>query len=191
MPSEAETSLSIAKRYLDSITKDVLSKAFAPDERYGLLGTVAAATKHLDRARQLDPKCVLEIKDEKTHLTTTRTLDELCADALYYEGVGHAFGSFEYDVEKSIPVYQKALVYRPLDPQTHTQLGWALMRLERSEEARRHLTEAIRIDPNYMRAHELLDGASIPPPVFKTEPTSFLRLLGDWFLRFCAFFVKD
>jgi hypothetical protein len=152
MPSEAETSLSIAKRYLDSIPKDFLSKD-AVEERFGLLQTVAAATKHLDRARQLDPKCTLEIKDEKTRATTTSTLDELCADALYYEGVGRSFGYSSDEVEQSIPVFQKALIYKPLDPQIHTQLGWALMRLERKEEASQ---TSHRGDTDQPKLHEVL-----------------------------------
>jgi tetratricopeptide (TPR) repeat protein len=154
MSSEAENCLRTAKHYLDTIPADEAVY-------YGILSTLAPATRHLARARQLDPTCVIETTDEKAKATTTTALDDLCALALYYEGVGFASGT-TIEVEQALKALRTALTFWPRSPAVHTELARALMRTGRSDEARHHLSEALQFDPSYTPAHELRDRAVRP-----------------------------
>jgi len=164
MPSEAEICLRTAKRYLDSI----IENGQGP---YGMVAMAAEATEHLERARQLDPSCVIETTDEKANTTTITTLDDLCTLALYNEGVGFELGCFQEpgypstipETEQAVKAFQTLLVFSPLFPEAHALLARALMRLGRHKEARHHLSESLRIDPEYHFARCLFDGMGHPP----------------------------
>ena len=156
MPSEAETCLLLAKQYIDSIESDGM-------QYYGILSYLSKSAKHLDRARQLDPKCSIETTDKKTKTTTTHTLDDLCALALYYEGLGFNYNEAPIpETQQAVKAFETALAFWPNSPSVHTELARALLRLSRNDEARRHISEALRLDPQYIPAHQLQDGHERP-----------------------------
>ncbi|HEY7303559.1 MAG TPA: tetratricopeptide repeat protein [Bryobacteraceae bacterium] len=60
------------------------------------------------------------------------------------------------DDNQAVLRYRDALVYRPDDPDLHTNLGMALARVNQIKEAQAELEAAVRIDPNSERAKQAL-----------------------------------
>jgi tetratricopeptide (TPR) repeat protein len=160
---EAQRELRIANNYIESIAGDV------PDDRYAakrkIMDAITAATKHLERARQLDPQCTAESIDVKTGEKITHTLDEVCARALFFEGFAlNRFDDDRANINRAIDALQKAVSYSPR-ASYYTELARALKRAGHSSEAERQLQRALELDPENMEAHKIADGIThVAPP---------------------------
>ena len=65
---------------------------------------------------------------------------------------------------EAIDRYRQALMAKPDDPGFHFNLGIALMKEGKSEEAIEHLRRAVYLNPNYGAARQALKMALAPEP---------------------------
>jgi tetratricopeptide (TPR) repeat protein len=170
---KAAEHLQIAENYLREAQK-------CPSDPYSAMMHIHQLTSlagdHIDKAVALDPTATIEVQGR------TVGADFLISDSLRMQGmIETKHGPKKSDVRRGIGAIEKALKYRPNDPDLHISLALGRMRLNDRSGAQPHLDKAIELDPTNMYAHELKDGAK---GVMDAERHGGLQFLIDVALDF-------
>lgn len=133
---------------------------------YGEAGDYKRALNAERQAAQLDPQSpepqlwlgiyynrARKYRDSITALESVLHLDPNSATAYYW--IGEAWLQMG-QANKALPYYQKAVTLNPREPYHHTRLGQCYLLLKRWPDATAALQQALRIDPGYQAARELM-----------------------------------
>jgi hypothetical protein len=167
MNQEAVRELRIAVNYLDELSEDVPNERIVA--RHKILSTISAATKHLDRARTIDPDCFIEVPVPDGEGTLKTTVDHVCGRALWWEGFAlNRFDDDKGSAKQAVKALQQAVAYNDF-PSYHTELARALQRLGNRKQADVHIKRALELDPDDMEAHKMADGMLGGPPIDRSS----------------------
>lgn len=144
----ATTNLFMAYSYLERV-EGLLGKD-RPEELDQML---RFASKHLAETRKHDAYATISVIEGKQ--TVTYTFDQLAAQALYYQGFLENITGVAR--ERAKDALQKAASYAPNDPRHYTELAKLYARQQKRADALEALQEALRIDPSYFPALNLLN----------------------------------